>query len=482
MTDIEKRALENIELEGKTRQFVASVISIGEQDVPNDIYMSIRMKMFTADKRNANGVAVTERFMDEIIENQEKYRCIPLCADVRKIENGDLEGLGHMLDAKTGVFYSQQIGSFYSFEKQIDQDGVTLVGTARIAKRNKKVIEALTHLFAEGKLNFSFEILVGETTSSGGTEIIDASERNHLIAMAVVTHGADRNARALAMVAEQDEEQSIQRLFEKATIAEVAEISVETLQNWVYRAVNSFFGEESFWNIIIERVGPTATTIYDVSTGQTFKMEYFVQDDALVITDIYECELTRKDGVETLKDKNTLAEQVEETVIEQAEVEQPEVETPETETPETAEEEVQEEVETTETETAETEEEEVEAEEPETETASTQEEVEIDTLRQRMRALEEELEKKGAIIASFELAEKQKKATKVAQRAGLDLDDEAVKAVIEKGDLAGVATIVAELETEDNTVEEPTDKVNPFVAEIKLERRDHSYMYESAEK
>ena len=74
-------------------------------------------------KPNLNGVMVTERFIDDIVENQEKYKCIPLCADVRKIESGDLSGLGHMLDSSTGVFYSQQIGSFYAFEKATDIHG-----------------------------------------------------------------------------------------------------------------------------------------------------------------------------------------------------------------------------------------------------------------------------------------------------------------------------------------------------------------------
>lgn len=116
-------SLDEKKLPSRTISFVASVLSMGEQDIPNDIYMTIKMRMLTT-KPNLNGVSVTERFIDNIVENQERYKCIPLCADVHKIEGGDLAGLGHMLDFSTGTFYSQQIGSFYSFEKVVDAYGV----------------------------------------------------------------------------------------------------------------------------------------------------------------------------------------------------------------------------------------------------------------------------------------------------------------------------------------------------------------------
>ena len=67
--------------------FQATQVEISEQK-SNNIYMSISMRMFTT-QPNQNNVAVTEAFIDSIVANAEKYRCIPLCADTRKLKNGD---------------------------------------------------------------------------------------------------------------------------------------------------------------------------------------------------------------------------------------------------------------------------------------------------------------------------------------------------------------------------------------------------------
>lgn len=123
--------------------------------------MSVRMRMFST-RPNGNGDAVTEAFINEIVANKEKYVCIPLCADTGKLLNGDYNGLGHMLDSRTGRFLSDQIGSFYNFEKVSDEYGVSLIGEARIAKRNVEICNAINELFEAGKLNFSFELQVGE--------------------------------------------------------------------------------------------------------------------------------------------------------------------------------------------------------------------------------------------------------------------------------------------------------------------------------
>ena len=41
-----------------------------------------------------------------------------------------------MLDLGTGQFQSEQIGSFFSFARAQDEFGVSLIGEARIPKRN----------------------------------------------------------------------------------------------------------------------------------------------------------------------------------------------------------------------------------------------------------------------------------------------------------------------------------------------------------
>lgn len=152
-------------------------------------------------KTNLNGVRVTEAFMDEIVENKEKYLGIPLCADVKGLINGKV--IGHMYDEKKDEFKSQIIGSMIDFEKQETKDGAALVITAKIMKRYKAVCEAVGGLFASGDLKFSFELLAGEyTEEEDGTMLIDVSEHNYLEGAAVVTFPACEEAVAMQLVAE----------------------------------------------------------------------------------------------------------------------------------------------------------------------------------------------------------------------------------------------------------------------------------------
>ena len=55
--------------------FEASAVRIAEAQ-PNEIYMTVAMRMFTA-RPNRNGFAVSEKFMDRIVENSAKYTCLP---------------------------------------------------------------------------------------------------------------------------------------------------------------------------------------------------------------------------------------------------------------------------------------------------------------------------------------------------------------------------------------------------------------------
>lgn len=104
--------------------------------------MTISMRMFST-RKNLNGVAVTEAFIDRIIANKDDYVCMPLCADTRKLKAGDYRGLGHMLDRRTGKYLADEIGSFYDLEKVTDEYGVSLYGVARINKRSDEVCNAI---------------------------------------------------------------------------------------------------------------------------------------------------------------------------------------------------------------------------------------------------------------------------------------------------------------------------------------------------
>lgn len=208
-------------METLKKQFFASEVSFSESQ-QSEIYQSITLRMFEAPGANLNGCAVTESFIDEIVTNADKYVCIPLCADVERIKRGDWDNLGHMYDARTGEFKSQIIGAFHSFKKEITEDGCALIGEARVMKRNPEICEALATLFERGELNFSFEVTAGEYTQDEfGTIIIDASERNFLEGMAVVTNPAYVNAKALQLVAEAEEGKGSNMEQEHITAGEI---------------------------------------------------------------------------------------------------------------------------------------------------------------------------------------------------------------------------------------------------------------------
>ena len=109
-----------------------------------------------------------------------------------------------MLDAQSGRFESEQIGSFFAFYRVVDAEGVvSLIGEARIPKRQPELCETLCRLYHAGALNFSFEISVALLKEQDGVRVIDAAEGNELIGMAVVTHPACPEATALRLVAEE---------------------------------------------------------------------------------------------------------------------------------------------------------------------------------------------------------------------------------------------------------------------------------------
>lgn len=166
----------------------------------SDMYISVRGRLCDM-KTNANGVAVTEAFIDEIVGNEEKYIGIPLCADVRGLIND--RTIGHMYNKATGEFLSAIVGSMYHFEKEVVDGNASLIINARIMKRYKAVCNAVAKLFSEGRLKFSFEITCGSyLQKDDGTILIDADESNYLEGAAIVSFPACEDAVAMELVAE----------------------------------------------------------------------------------------------------------------------------------------------------------------------------------------------------------------------------------------------------------------------------------------
>jgi len=203
----------------------ASTISEIQQ---SDVFMTVKARICEAPEANLNGARVTEAFIDEIVGNETRYVGLPLYADVKALTNGNYNRLGHLYDVRTGEFHSTQIGSFYKFEKQNIQNGCALVGYARIPKRNKKLSKAISELFADNALKFSFELSVGEYTElEDETILIDASENNYLEGTAIVTYPACEEAVALELVAQKNTDETRKGESEMAEVETKAEV-VET--------------------------------------------------------------------------------------------------------------------------------------------------------------------------------------------------------------------------------------------------------------
>lgn len=132
-----------------------------------------------------------------------------------------------MLDPLSGKFESEQIGSFFSFAKAADEFGVSLIGEARIPKRNQTLCETLLRMYERGSLNFSFEIMVSVLEERNGVRVIDAAEGNELIGMAVVTTPAYPEATALQLVAEHKDREDEKNMDE--TQEKIAELEAKLL-------------------------------------------------------------------------------------------------------------------------------------------------------------------------------------------------------------------------------------------------------------
>ncbi len=187
--------------------FGASDVLLAEQE-PRRAYLSVTMRMLST-RPNRNGQGVTEAFIDEIIDNPDKYVCTPLYVDEEGLLSKNYRHLGHNYNPQTGEFKTDQIGGFSSFRKVVDEFGVSLYGEARIPKREADICAAICEMYANGMLNFSFEITyVPEgIVMQDGVFLIDAYPGNTLTGMAVVSVPAYPEATALALVAEHKESQ-----------------------------------------------------------------------------------------------------------------------------------------------------------------------------------------------------------------------------------------------------------------------------------
>lgn len=212
--------------------FLASDISISEQK-SNDIFLYVTMRMLST-RPNGNREGVTQAFIDEIVSNTAKYDCLPLYVDINRLRARDYRNLGHMYNPGTGKFESTQIGSLCRFWKESDEYGISLMGEARIPKREADVCQCVLELYNIAALNFSFEIkyVPDNTVVIEGVRYVDAADTNALTGMAIVSTPAYRESTALSLVAEEkadgaEAENATEGVENKVTIEEAMQAIAE---------------------------------------------------------------------------------------------------------------------------------------------------------------------------------------------------------------------------------------------------------------
>lgn len=273
----------------------------------NRKYFSVSMRMFST-RPNLNKCAVTEAFIDDIIANKGDYVCMPLCADVAKLKRKDYRGLTHMQDKNTGTFLAEEIGGFYDFEKISDEFGASLIGYARINKRSSLVCEAIQDLYDNNALNFSFEISAGVVNIVDGISVVDANEENELTAMAVVSIPAYPESKALDLVAEADE---MTRFYANANM-QISEMDIEVVRRRFHEALYEMMGDKIYRYCTL-LFCHDCVILYDYEDGKTYKAEYMMDNDNLMIKDFYMVDFVRSEGSETemkISEQEAIAEEM----------------------------------------------------------------------------------------------------------------------------------------------------------------------------
>lgn len=249
----------------------ASDISM-EDPQSNEIYFSVTMRMLTTEV-NLNGVRLTDGFINDIAEHAEKYVCMPLCADVERLSRGLDVGLTHMYDEQGLQFKAPQIGSFFEVHRVEDEHGLSLVGTARINKRNADVTDKIIQMYNAGRLKFSFEIWASEIYEEDGITVVDAAPGNQLTAMAIVTTPALPAAVAIGLAAELD---------------------VNAFTGKIWELLDRKF-HDNHWEVIW--MGLDYAVVRFGDSGKMLRVNYKQEDGELVETDEYEVGFARIEEV-----------------------------------------------------------------------------------------------------------------------------------------------------------------------------------------
>lgn len=466
----------------------ASSVSVSELKSSRR-YMTVSMRMFST-RENRNGTAVTEAFIDDIVANKNDYICMPLCADVPKLKKKDYRGLTHMYDKTTRTFLADRVGGFYDFEKVEDEFGISLIGYARIDKRNDLICEAIEELYANDALHFSFEISAGSLMEVNGVKVVDAHPDNELTAMAIVSVPAYPESTALDLVAEA--QTNTDDMFSTARFV-LAEMDLETVRNRFHMAINALLGDRA-WDLRVLLFGTDFVIMYDPVGGVTYKAEYFIDVEDFVLTDFYSVDYVRSGGCKEMDNQMNIAEIAEVETVEVKEEEQiEEVVQAESESEVVAEEVATEEVAkmAEQTEVAETEEVSAEEDKPEEELEDKLEEEpekeeEKDELAEVLNenaSLKAEIEELKVFKAELEAIREREAQEKLnskkvslkeyASAEGLDIENEIIAEAI---DTLNYEALVAEVTNKKNSEKKAQQSVSVF-ASFDINSKGNDYLF-----
>lgn len=247
----------------------------------DDLFMYLEFPIIK-DKLNLNQYHFTESFIDSIIENEEKYIGTPLAVDKGSLMNYDFESLGHKYSKMLGVFATEEIGSFYKFEKRLDKDGVAeLIGYAKISKRNYDLCEAIIELYSsEIGLNISVEVIAKKYQVVEDTLIIEADESNYMSGTAIVSFPANPSSKVLTLVA-----QYLDKGSEDVKKNIFSELNFDDIRCQLSNLINIEKDENGYtkWNYWISSVYPDYVIYCDYKTsGVYYKTTYAVSSDNVV--------------------------------------------------------------------------------------------------------------------------------------------------------------------------------------------------------
>lgn len=252
-------------------------------ETSNDIFMELDILLMRATP-NLNNYHFTEDFIDEIVNNHDKYSGLPIVADTNKLLSKDYLNLGHNMSPVTGKFYSEQIGSYVTFSKLTGEDGIAeLHGQARISKRNSDLIQVLMEMYQTVGLSFSVEVATSDyTIDSNNTLIIGASSSNYLFSDALVSFPACPESQALKLVAELNKSLKGGETLKKDILSELAHDDIRSQLNDLLNPNRDSEGWRVYDYWIVKVFNNYVVVADENKAGVHYKFEYSVSEDNIV--------------------------------------------------------------------------------------------------------------------------------------------------------------------------------------------------------